>query len=236
MLPGSVAGLLVVLVAVLPGAAYTWAFERQAGSFGVSFADRALRFIGSSMAFHLLLGPVEYVIYRVAIADRQDLAIGQFLLLWTTALVLFALPNASGSLLGGLYRSRSDRGGHWQWVRRHLSPEHEDRLLRFALGHDPAPRAWDHLFSDRTSTYIRVRLKDDTWVAGRFADRSYAGGYPNPTDLLLEDAWALDPETKDLLGDEGLGYPVYVAAGEIVWLERIPEVQGDGGNPVREEA
>lgn len=216
-------GLLLFVLAFLPGAAYTWAFERQAGAFGVSFADRSLRFIGSSVGFHLLLAPGEYAVFRLVFADGRAIRTGEFVILWIAAAVLVGVPHAVGGVLGGLYRTRGRRDAHWRPIRRHLSAEAEDRLLRFALGHEPAPRAWDHLFSDRTSAYVRVQLKDGTWVAGRFADLSYAGGYPNPTDLLLEDAWQVDQEGGALVDDVGLGYPVYIAAGEFVLLERLPE-------------
>src|SRR4029453_13416019 len=39
------------MVAVLPGLAYTLAFERQAGAYGVTLADRTLRFIAVSAGF-----------------------------------------------------------------------------------------------------------------------------------------------------------------------------------------
>jgi hypothetical protein len=225
----SATSLLLFILAFLPGAAYTWAFERQIGSFGVSFADRSLRFIGSSVVFHLLFAPAEYAVFRVAFADGRPIRLGEFLIVWLAAVLLVVLPHLTGAVLGGLYRTRSRRGEHWRWIRRHLSRDGEDRLLRFALGHEPAPRAWDHLFSDRTSAYVRVQLRDGTWVAGRFADRSYAGGYPNPTDLLLEDAWQVDQEGGALVDDVGLGYPVYIAAGEFVLLERLPERSTDTG-------
>jgi hypothetical protein len=41
------AALAVLIVAVLPGAAYTFAFEREAGDFGVTVAHRALRSLAS---------------------------------------------------------------------------------------------------------------------------------------------------------------------------------------------
>jgi hypothetical protein len=48
MLPTSLVALGIILIAVLPGAVYTWAFEREAGSYGVTLADRTLRFLAAS--------------------------------------------------------------------------------------------------------------------------------------------------------------------------------------------
>ena len=64
-MPSTVVGLLVLVVAVLPGLAYTLMFERQAGSYGVALADRTLRFAAASAVFHLLLGWPEYGLYRI---------------------------------------------------------------------------------------------------------------------------------------------------------------------------
>lgn len=52
MPPGSLVTLAVVVPAVLPGAAYVWAFERQVSAYGVTLADRAFRFVAVSMLFH----------------------------------------------------------------------------------------------------------------------------------------------------------------------------------------
>jgi hypothetical protein len=48
---GTFEALLVVIVALLPGATYTWAFELQAGRRGANFSDRVWRFAGSSAVF-----------------------------------------------------------------------------------------------------------------------------------------------------------------------------------------
>lgn len=221
MLPSTVVGVLVILVAVLPGAVYTWAFERQASPFGVTFADRTLRFIGVSVVVHLLAAWPEYAVYRVAIAGRHVVLVGQFLLLWAGLLLLVALPGVAGTVLGGLYATRTTRKG-WSGVRKHLSEEQEARLLSTMLGRDPAPRAWDQLFSERPDAYLRVRTVDGTWLAGRFANASYAGGFPNDADLLLEEAYAVD-QSSGLIGGQPRGYSVYVPAAQIAWLEVVPQ-------------
>jgi len=68
-------------------------------------------------------------------------------------------------------------------------------------------------------TYLRVRTTDGTLLAGLFASRSYAAGFPNDPDLLLEKAWSLKDDGQL---DEPLGYPLYVAKGQIAWLEIVP--------------
>jgi hypothetical protein len=228
MLPTSLVALGVVLVAVLPGAVYTWAFEREAGSYGVTLADRTLRFLASSTVLHLLFAWPEYLVFRVAIEGRSRILAGQFAMLWLVLLLLSVLPAVAGTVLGGLYATRSARVS-WPKLRGWLTAEREQRLLRILLGRDPAPRAWDDLFSERPHCYLRVRTIGDGWLAGKFASGSYAAGYPNEPDLLLEEAVEVDQETG-VLG-KPLGYPLYIAAGQIAWMELVwpsDEVPSEG--------
>lgn len=217
MPPTSIAALLILVAAVLPGAMYTWAFERQASGYGVTLADRVLRFIATSVLFHLVFGWPEYFLYRIAFSSGRHLAAGQFAAAWTGALLVVGLPAAVGTIIGGLYATRTTRDG-WQRIRRRLSPAAEVRLLRIALGRTPAPRAWDDLFSNHPTVYLRIRTTDGPVVAGLFANKSYAAGYPDSPDLYLEEAWSVEGDGS--LG-AALGYPVYVAASQIGWMEII---------------
>jgi hypothetical protein len=220
MLPSSVTALAIVLIAILPGAVYTWAFEREAGAYGVTFADRTLRFLAASVILHLLLAWPEYVLYRLALRGHGEVLAGQFAALWAGFLLLAAIPAVAGTIIGGLYATRDTRQG-WSRVRSRLSEEREKKLLRIIAGRDPAPRAWDDLFSGRPSCYLRVRTTSEQWLAGRFAADSYAGGYPNEQDVLLEEAYEMDDETGEL-GDP-VGYRVYIPASQIAWIEVIPQ-------------
>jgi hypothetical protein len=218
MPPDSLLALGILLVAVLPGAIYTWAFEREAGLYGVTLADRLLRFVAGSTFMHLVLGWPEYLVFRLAIEDRERILAGQFAVLWLGLLVLAGLPALAGTILGELYATRTSRTG-WRWLRRWLTANRERRLLRILLGRDPAPRAWDDLFSEQLQCYLRVRTVGDTWLAGKFASGSYAGGYPNEPDLLLEEAYEVD-QVSGILG-RPLGYPLYIASGQIAWIEVV---------------
>lgn len=206
------------MIAVLPGSVYIWAFERQASAFGVNLADRTLRFIAMSLLFHLILGWPEYWLYRLAFTAER-FAAGQFAAAWGAGVVLMMIPAIVGTVLGGMYATRGTRTG-WTWIRNSLSADQEDRLLRAALGKTPAPRAWDDLFSDAPFAYLRVKTISGEWIAGLFADHSYAGGYPHEADLLLEDVWQVSDDGFLL---QSLGYPVYIPAGQIAWLEVIPQ-------------
>ena len=195
---------------------YTWAFERQVSAYGANLADRVLRFVALSVLFHLALGWVEYGLFRSAFA-REKFGGGQFAIVWAAVTIVVAVPAFLGTVIGGLYASRSDREG-WAWIRRHLSAHSEDRTLQFILGRTPAPRAWDDLFSERLTAYLRIETVDGTAVARLFADESYAGGFPHDADLYLEQAWSMDDEG---LLTEALGYPLYIPAGQIARMEIV---------------
>ena len=221
MPPGSLVALAIVIVAVIPGSTYTWAYEREASAFGVTLADRSLRFIAISLLFHLSLGWPEYALYRVALAGPR-FGGGQFAAVWAAIVLVVALPALIGTVLGGLYATRNSREG-WAVIRKRLNPDREHRLLRLALGRTPAPRAWDDLFSDRPTMYLRVQTTDGAPVAGLFADDSYAGGFPHDTDLFLEDAWDL---AEDGSFGKSLGYPVYIPAAQIARMEIVRPLNG----------
>lgn len=217
MPPSTLTGLAILFVVVLPGAAYVWAFEREVSAFGVTLADRVLRFIGVSVLFHLVLGWPEYAVAR-HVLNQDAFGWAAFAAVWTGLLVLAVVPAVLGTVVGGLYATREERS-EWTRVRNVLPAEREQRLLRVVLGRDPAPRAWDELFAARPTGYVRVRTAAGEWVGGLFASASYAGGLPHEPDLLLEEGWALNAKGTFL---RPLGYRVYVPASQVTWLEFLP--------------
>jgi hypothetical protein len=135
------------------------------------------------------------------------------------------VPAVAGSALGALYRTRTSRAGS-RWVRWLLTADRERWLLDTVLGTAPAPRAWDDLFSQRRSMYLRIHTTDGVVLAGRFGSLSYAATFPNEPDLLLQESWATD-ENDELVRSQG--YPVYIAAGQIARLEIVqPQEPGRG--------
>lgn len=216
-MPSDIASLLVIIGAVLPGATYTWAFERQAGPFGLTLADRTLRFTAVSVFFHIILAWPEYLLYRIWFTSHHFLA-GQFAALWSLVLLLTAIPGLTGYVIGKLYATRNSRVG-MHGIRRVLTEKAEASILRVFVGNEPEPRAWDNLFCERPTVYIRVRTTSGYWIARRFAYNSYAAGYPNDTDLYLEEAFQLNPDTTftNISG----GYSLYIPASQIEWMEII---------------
>jgi hypothetical protein len=214
VLPTSLAALIIAVLFLLPGAVYTWSFEREAGNFGVKLADRTFRFVTFSMIFHIILGWAEYFVFRV-VGPFNGIGVAQFAAIWGSTVFNVGVPAAIGTTLGGLYATRNDRT-QWRNIRKFISGEAERKLLRLTLGKDPAPRAWDHFFSERPACFLRIRTVDGEAIAGMYADRSYAGAFPHDCDLLLEETWSQD---EDGQLNAPLGYPSYIHADQIGVIE-----------------
>jgi hypothetical protein len=198
-MPDSLQALVVVAVAVLPGALFMWAFERVVGPWGAGLADRVLRFIGLSAILHALLAPVTYAFYRDYIHSGV-LARAEPLpwWMWFVPIAFVIAPIAVGAVLGIWVASRAGSG---------------PAALYWLVG-QPFPRAWDHLFRGCELGYVRCRLKatDEVgprWVAGWWGSATVAGverrsrvaRYRDVQDLYLVQSLECDARTGMLLRD-----------------------------------
>lgn len=182
--------LAVSLLALLPGASYTFAYERLAGAYGVSLADRLIRFLAASAIFHALFSGPELLLYRAWIGSG-DLSRGDVnpWLLEAIAIAYVLLPTAAGSLVGYGRRQR------WRWV-------------GALTGTSPEPRAWDHVWTQPGRTLVvRLKLKSGPWLAGFFgnvegAPQSYAAGYPEVADLFLSVQVQVEPGSGEFITDD----------------------------------
>ena len=151
-MPDTFQALVVLIVALLPGALYTWSFERLVGAWGVGLADRVLRFIGVSAVFQAAIAPFTIWGWRTYIlTDRlQDGDVP--IALWLLPLLYVAIPIAVGVIVGrGTVQQRP-------WSRAFTGPT-------------PAPRAWDYVFGLQPDGWVRVRLKSGVWLGGAFIER-----------------------------------------------------------------
>lgn len=208
-MPDTFPALVVLVLALLPGALYVWSFERIVGPWGVGLSDRVLRFIGASAILHAIAAPVTFWLYRNVLPDLDN---NVSIHLWLVPLAYVGLPIALGSLVGtGVLRQ-------WRWV-------------ETITGRDPAPRAWDYLFGQHPDGWVRMMLKSGVWLGGAFAEtesgwRSYVSAYPEPQDIFLVESVEVDPETGEfLLDDDGeplrRGSSILVRWDEVEYLEFI---------------
>ncbi|MFE7806064.1 DUF6338 family protein [Streptomyces sp. NPDC057430] len=92
-----------------------------------------------------------------------------------------------------------------------------DRRRRRAR-YEPTPTAWDALFRDRGSCFVRARLKNGLWVGGWLGSGSAVSAYPQPGDLYLQSQYRMAPDGTFLgkVPDTG---GVYLRAADIDVLE-----------------
>ena len=158
-MPDTFQALVVLIVALLPGALYTWSFERLVGAWGVGFADRVLRFVGASAMFQAAIAPFTVWGWRTYVSDRPSP--GRRSAGRTVArlpLLYVAIPIALGVVVGrGTVNERD-------WSKAFTGPS-------------PAPRAWDHLFGLRPDGWVRLRLKSGVWLGGAFTSAGEGTGF-----------------------------------------------------------
>jgi hypothetical protein len=215
--------LLVAVLALLPGAFYTFTYERVVGSFGLTTSDRLVRFFAASATFHLLFAGVELLLYRDLIVTG-DLRAGRVNPVWfeVGAVLYILIPAAAGNVVG--YGKK--RG--WRWA-------------VWLVGKAVEPRAWDYLWQPGVQAIVRLKLKSGYYLAGLYGRaengrRSYAAGYPEEGDIYLSQMFVVDAETGEFARDEqGRPRPVDNASGLLVrWSEvEYLEVQ-EFGNAVSE--
>lgn len=197
-MPDTFQAAAVIILAVLPGALYIWAFERVVGPWGVSFTDRLLRFTGISAALHVLLAPITYRWYRIYV-HSGNLAAGETLprAVWFALIAYVFAPILLGHLVG-------------QATKRNIS------WIHLIVGQRPAPRAWDELFLQGGTGYVRLKLKgkgatESQWIAGWFGSARIGGElrhsrvarYPEAQDIYLVQTLACDEHSGELLLDNG---------------------------------
>jgi hypothetical protein len=220
---GTLEALTVAVLALLPGAVYTWVYERQVSTSRAGLADRLLRLLGASGAFLALALPGLYQLYRVFVVPGR-LVTGDPLpgAVWLLPPAYLLLPAVAGLVVGRAAHARKP------WV----------RLL---TGPAPAPRAWDHLFSTPKLTgWVRLKLMDGTWLFGAWSSgdaasgenrstpqRSYAAGYPEQQDLYLVDTASVgDDGAVELDGD---ARPVMRGVGVLVRWDQVVYAEYSAG-------
>ena len=175
--PSTVVQLALLALVVLPGAVYQFLRERFRGPVPGEreLGERVLRALVASVlldgVYAVLAGPRLLRLLRGPDGRGWDGVLERPRAAGAWGLVLLiAVPALAAGLVS------------W-WERR-----------RWRARFHGTPTAWDHMFRARGSCFVRVRLKDGTWVGGWYGGRSYATSYPHPPELFLESGWRMRPD------------------------------------------
>ncbi|TQJ18461.1 DUF6338 family protein [Kribbella jejuensis] len=211
-MPSTFQAAAVLLIAILPGALFTWSYEQQVSRSGSHVADRLIRLAGAAAVFFVLYGWILYDWYRRFVVTGH-LEAGRPLPFWVTlaAAAMLAVPWAAGGLIGYAVHARK------AWT-------------KVLTGPAPSPRAWDHLFGEQNlKGWIRLKLRDGTWIWGVWGGKptangnskiSYASGYPEIQEIYLTDTAEVD-DAGFMKFKEGSHEPALRGVGMLVRWDEI---------------
>jgi hypothetical protein len=176
-MPGTLQGLALALIAILPGALYVWSYERQAGQWRVGSPDRLLNFLGVSVVLHTIAAPATFWVWR-HYWHTGDLQAASHVP-WDAYGVLglyLVVPAILGFLVG-------------------LGTRHRIRIIQRVHERTP-PRAWDFLFDQPFDGWLRIKTKSGAWIGGAVTKDSWVSTHPSEGDLLLT-VVSVDPTTGE---------------------------------------
>lgn len=208
-MPTTLEALIVMAIALLPGATFVWALERVTGKWEFGLSDRLLRFVVFSAMIHTPAFPLTaWLVQLYMLESKVSLTRGAVFVFWGALVVYTFGPALLGSAVG---RGARRRRVWSEWF----------------TGRDPAPRAWDNLFLLEGQTgWVLLKLKSGPWIGGAWIDdeerglRSFAGGYPYPADIYLAETAEVDPDDGSFELDDR-GEPILRGGGALVRWDEV---------------
>jgi hypothetical protein len=183
--------LLVTVLVALPGALFTFAYERETQIVRAAPSDRVVRLTTASAVFYVATAPLSYLLYVKYVRTRRPATGPLPWAIWLVPIGLVVCPVGLGLVLG----AATHRGTTW---------------ARLWSGRSPEPLAWDAAFGHGADAWPCIRLKDpsggtDGCLLGAFGPGSHghhslASSYPNPPDLYLSET----AEAEPVMGNFGL--------------------------------
>lgn len=176
--PSTVVQLAILVMAVLPGATYQFMRQRWRGPVPTEhdLGERILRAIVVSIlldtGYLVIAGPALAGFAAALRSHGWQAVLDQPRLIGLAGFAMFvAVPAAAAGAVS------------W-WQRRN----------RRAARYRAVPTAWDQMFRDRGSCFVRVKLKSGGWAGGWYGSASFATSYPEVPELYLQTAWLMNPD------------------------------------------
>lgn len=205
--PSTVIQAMLLVLFVLPGITYQFLRERMRGPVAGerNLGERVLRAVVASILldslYAIVAGPTLVRLVRGSISTGWDSVVQQSRLVGLLGLVLFIIVPAMAAGVVSV------------WQRRRLPARYQ-----------ATPSAWDYMFRHRGSCFVRMRLKDGTWVGGWYGSGSYATSYPEAKEIFLESAWRMNPDGSFASRiTQSAGLHVRAADADVIELLQPPE-------------
>ncbi len=215
MVPDTLQQLTILLVLVLPGVVYQSVRERLRGMLP---SERE---------------PQNRLMRAIAVGTLLD---GLYLLVAGPRLVRIISGGQGNSPLGGLSKDPRAAGlaalllivaipSGVAWA------EATWTARRLRARYDPVPTAWDAMFSDQESCFVRIRTKSGLWVGGWLSTRSAVSAYPQDQDIYLQTQYQMRPDGGFVAPVRDSG-GVYVRGVDIEVIEMLlpPKRDTNGGS------
>ena len=197
--------LIIIWLAILPGALFIWAFEQLAGRWATGIRYSFLRSIGHSAIFHIFFLPLTYHLWS---SYKAQFVAGNFISLWAWILVspYVFVPVAMGLLVGWAIRNVTRTKWYW-WI-------------EFLIGR--IPRAWDFLFGRHPlSGWVHLRMKSGESLVGFYGQGSYVASYPETQDIYFSHTHTFNADSGKY-EKTGESRGLLVRWDEVEYLEFIP--------------
>lgn len=180
-MPQTLEALLIIAIAIVPGAAYRLSFEGVVGPWGTTLSDRVVRFLVYSAIFHAVLSLPLYIIWHTVVidGDLHSPEVPQSPALALIPIGYVLLPGVFGLVHGLL--AKNNRG-----------------VLQ-----DPHPTAREYLFGYERRGWVRVKLTDGSWIAGFYGLSSATGLKGYASSYAESDADILLSEIVNVYADSG---------------------------------
>ncbi|WP_419916848.1 DUF6338 family protein [Candidatus Poriferisodalis sp.] len=166
---------LLLLILLVPGVFAAWGYEQSKEIYSRRLRDWYARLAALTA---LCVAALAWPLYWLWTEYWDQFAARESLPRWLVVVpfAYIGLPALAGWLLG-LWSAQL---GQWSWFKSRRS----------------APTAWDYLFSERESGFVRCRLKSGRWVGGHYSRyaylSSYAGLHSAERDIYIAEAVHLD--------------------------------------------
>ena len=217
MLPGNLAAVEAILLAIVPGFLATMVWARARTWRGPSGDLRTvLESLALSLVIQVAVAPLTiewlYPVRDVLVDYPERVAV------WL-ALVVLVMPVA-----GGLLAARVNK-----WVTKSTAGRIR-RILARAWPASPPPSTWDWLFTNEppNGKFLVIDFQDGRKIAGVFARGSVALTSPEPHGLFLASEWRLN-DKGDIIGEVPGTNGVLIQDADSIQRIRILEGGHDEG-------
>jgi hypothetical protein len=98
------------------------------------------------------------------------------------------------------------------------------KLPQSRSGYTTTPTAWDHAVQRNSSSWVKIRKSDGSWIGGWFTKGSFATTYPEIKTIYIDQQHQMSPEGNIGPAIPGSGVLLTIAENDVViWISSTKE-------------